>query len=160
MTSGEPLLVVQSRPVGGHVKLWDGELPTFSLAYTKGMARATSFLALLHCAWKFGFNLQECHPRLHESALAIHVHHVQQASKLDEALTNMKLSSRGSIRKMANVIQMTHMIRNLMIHGLTDFSLFVKKWNQMSARSHQIIGKRAMSLKLLFECAPKVVGPN
>jgi uncharacterized RDD family membrane protein YckC len=47
-------------------------------------------------------------------------------------------------------------MQNLYTHGLTDFSVFVRKWNSMSARSDQIVGKRAMALKLIFESGTKV----
>ena len=130
-------------------------LPAFSVASVKGMARATTVLAILHRAWNLNINLKDAHPVLYEGCLAIHVHHLEQASKIDETLLNMKLSSRGSIRKRANVIQIVVMISNLYTHCLTDLSVFTRKWNAMSGRSDQILGKRAMSLRLLFESAPK-----
>ena len=161
LTSGEPLLVVQSRDpksFEGFPTLWSDPdvLPTFSLAYLKGFARATSALALLHKTWKLRVDLKIVHPVLYQSFLAVHVHHLQQGSKMDEALQNMKLSARSSIRKKQNVVQTVVVVQNLYTHGLSDFTVFIRKWNSMSARSDQIIGKRAMALKLLFESAPKV----
>ena len=55
VTAGDPLLVVQSRGPANSTKvaqLWSGDtgqpLGTFSVGYLKGMARATTALALLH----------------------------------------------------------------------------------------------------------------
>ena len=76
------------------------------------------------------------------------------ASRVDEALQNMKLSCRGSLRKATNTIQCVFMVRSLMTFGLTDTMTFVRQWNAMSARQFQIVGKRAQTLKLLFDNAP------
>ena len=76
-------------------------------------------------------------------------------SKLAEALQNMKLSARGSIRKKTNIIQTAVMVKHLLQHGLSDYQVLVRKWNEMSAKSDHIAGKRAMALKLLFESAPQ-----
>ena len=83
------------------------------------------------------------------------VHHVDMGSKLAEALQNMKLSARGSIRKKTNIIQAVVMVKNLYQHGLKDFTLFVRKWNAMSAKADQIVGKKAMALKFLFDSTPQ-----
>jgi hypothetical protein len=162
LTGGDPLLVVQpAMDGGGLVQLWQPEdfgsepLRTASLGYVKGMARASSLLMLLHYCFKNSVDLQTVHPQLYTSVLKIFVHHMPSHTKQDEALKNLKLSARGSIRKMANVIQIAQIIKNLCEHGMNDFAGFVRKWNQISGRSHQIIGRRAMSLKLLFEQAPE-----
>lgn len=160
LTSGDPLLVVQPAMDGGLVQLWQPEafgsepLRSASLGYVKGMARASSLLMILHYCFKNSVDLHTVHPKLYMSVLKIFVHHMPSQTKTDEALKNLKLSARGSIRKMANVIQIAQMIKNLCEHGMDDFTGFVRKWNQMSGRSHQIVGRRAMSLKLLFEQAP------
>ena len=162
VTAGEPLLVVQSRDPANFAKavqLWSGDggqpLGTFSLGYLKGMARATAALALLHRIFVLKVDLKSVHPVLHESMRAVSVHHVSMGSKLAEALQNMKLSARGSIRKKTNIIQTVVVVKNLYQHGLSDFGLFVRKWNAMSAKVDHIAGKRAMALKLLFESAPQ-----
>ena len=69
----------------------------------------------------------------------------------------MKLSSRGSLRKMTNVIQLVTILNGLFKHGLTDVGVFIRKWNQTSARTHLIVGKKAMAVKLLLDCAPKAI---
>ena len=165
VTASEPLLVVQSRPPISYENLpvlrsgvKGGALPTFSLGYLKGFARVSSLMALLFKVFELKVDLEKVHNKLYKSLLVVYVHHIVQGTKMDEALQNMKLSSRGSLRKMTNVIQMVMMIKNLYSYGLTDFSVFVRKWNLQSVRAHQIIGRRAVTLKLLFECAPSASG--
>ena len=159
MTSSEPILVVQSvqvsDPAWKTFGLDPDPMPSFSLGYVKGMARVTSLFAMLHYCWAEGFDIKACHPVLYASLLRIWAHHVEHANKIDEALHTMKMSSKGSIRKAVNVIQAAVMIQNLFAHGLSDFGMFVRKWNQSTARSFQISGKRATSLKYLFEQTPK-----
>ena len=165
VTAGDPLLVVQSRDPANSTKavqLWSGDggqpLGTFSLGYLKGMARATAALALLHRIFVLEVDLKSVHPVLHESIRAVSVHHVSMGSKLAEALQNMKLSARGSIRKKTNIIQTVVIVKNLLQHGLSDYQVLVRRWNEMSAENDHIIGKRAMALKLLFESAPQEPG--
>ena len=156
ITSGQPLLVLQSHTPTRTYDKFEGELETFSLGYLKGMCRVSTVLTIIHRSWKCGYDLAVVHPTLHKTLFTIYVHHVPQNSKLDEALQNMKLSARGSIRKMVNVIQMVMMIKKLHTKfGLSDFGVFVRKWNGMAARTHQITGRRAMALKLLFQHSPE-----
>ena len=58
---------------------------------------------------------------------------------------------------MTNVIQLVTILNGLFKHGLTDIGVFIRKWNQTSARTHLIVGKKAMAVKLLLDCAPKVI---
>ena len=115
----------------------------------------SSLLSLLHFCWAEGLDIKAHHPELWGSVLRIWVNHVEHQSKIDEAIHTMKMSSRGSIRKAVNVIQTVVMIQNLYSHGLTDVGVFVRKWNQSCARASQIIGRKATSLKFLFEITPK-----
>ena len=161
VTASEPLLIVQSRPPKSFENLpvfkpslKGGDLPTFSLGYLKGFARVSSLMAFLFKVFELKLDLKKVHEKLYNSLLVVSVHHVAQSTKMDEALQYMKLSSRGSLRRMTNVIQMVMMIKNLYSYGMTDFSLFIRKWNLLSVKAHQIIGRRAVTLKLLFECAP------
>ena len=99
--------------------------------------------------------LKSAHPVLHESMRAVSVHHVSLESKVAEALQNMKLSARGSIRKKTNIIQVVVSVKNLYQHGLSDFGLFVRRWSAMSTKVDHISGARARALKLLFESVPQ-----
>ena len=170
LTSGEPLLVVQSRPEpegpdgASHATTlkapWPSQGPGPSLAatslgYLKGMARVTTTLVIIHRAWKLNLDMRVAPQKLCDSILTIYVHHVEQASKLDEALQNMKLSARGSIRKKTNLIQIVMMVSKLQTFGMSDFIVFVKKWNGMAVRSDQLIGRRAVAMKLLLDQSPQ-----
>ena len=162
ITSSEPLLVLQSRPAEtipllpayGHYG-GDMKLKTFSVSYMKGCARVSTLMAILHALWKNGVDLETEHNVLFKSLQTIYVHHTQQSNVVDEALQNMKFSSRGSLRKMTNVVQLVFMMKKLQAKGLLDPSVYIRKWNQMSAKGHQITGKKAMCTKLLMESAPK-----
>ena len=130
ITSSEPLLVLQSRPAenipllptygnsGDAVKL-----PTFSVSYLKGYARVCSLMAILHALWKNGVDVETEHNVLFTSLQIIYVHHMKQATSVDEALKNMKCSSRGSVRKMTNVVQLVFMLKKLQSKGLLDPSV-------------------------------------
>ena len=111
----------------------------FSLGLVKGMARATLLPAMLH-----------------KTVQVVRVLHSEQATKMEEALQNMKLSDpqrwpSRTIRKKTNIIQTVTMVQRLMNHGLSDFTIFVQKWNTMAASIDQIEGKKAMALKLLVK---------
>ena len=159
VSAGDPLLVVQSREPASYQAnetMWHSvaePLGTFSLGYLKGMARATSLLAMLHCLHKRGVDIAaELSLRpLHESGRVVYVLHTAQGTKMDEALQSMKISARGSIRKKTNIVQTVVMVRKLYQHGLTDFTVFVRRWNAMAASTDQIKGRKAAALKLLFE---------
>ena len=66
-------------------------------------------------------------------------------------MLNNKLSVRGSIRRSNNIIQMVYVVKNLMSdQSLTDITMYIRAFNQQMSREHQIVGKSAMALKLLF----------
>ena len=157
-TSSEPLLVIQpDELVDNNVEMsWPGlpaheaPLKGFSIGYTKGMARMCTALSLLHWIWENGIDIKEGYPELYESFRAVHIHHTKQATKMDEAIDNMKISCRGSIRKAPNVLQIAVMSQRLHSYGYTDFSVFVRKWNASCPRASQILGKKALALKMLL----------
>ena len=62
----------------------------------------------------------------------VYVLHTEQATQMGEAFQNMKLLARGSIRKKTNIIQTVTMMQRLMNHGLSDFTVFVRKWNAVA----------------------------
>ena len=131
-------------------------LKPFNLSFLKGFSRATSLLMLLHRVKESGINLSEQLPDFHQSIRKIHVQVLRQASRMAEALSNMQISSRHSLRSAPNTVTSVFTIRNLMkVGGLQDVGTFIKKWNTMSARAFQITGRRHGALKLLFEVAPK-----
>jgi hypothetical protein len=158
ITGSEPLIGTQTMTAPEGVTIpWSGTLVPFSVGWIKGLARSTTLLAALHRFWKLGIKIKDHNPRFHDSVMVIYMHNVHAPSKMDEALLTMKLSSRGSIRKKTNIIQTVAIIYSLYEHGLSDFAIFIRRWNAMAARSDHIIGKRAMAVKLLFESIPRAL---
>lgn len=163
ITSGDPLLVVQQETdVCPHnlTGPWDsgtasGGIKPFNLAFVKGYARSSTLLMVLHRMKVQGLDVTVLKD-FHESVQKIHVHCLKPSSRLDEALTNCKLSARGSLRKQNNTIQIVMMLRKLSkCGGLSDASTFIKRWNKMSAKTFQIGGRRFSSLKLLLDQTPQ-----
>lgn len=167
-THSGPLLVLErtvpaSKPGPLLWQCADDDLRPFSLGYLKGMARASSLLALLHRLFVMKTNMPEEFPILHRSLLRVQCHHVHHTSRVDEALSNMRMSCRGSLVKATNTLQAVVMIKNLQQMGLTNHMQFVRKWNLLAAKQFQFSGKRLTALKLLFDETPEVgshvVGP-
>ena len=150
ITSGQVLLVSQPDallcdPLPGP---WDGELKAFSV----------SLLALLSIMREMKVSvdvLLKGAPKFHETVSLIWVQRIQEGSRSDEALLNMKLSLRGTLRQACNAVQICEMIRRLRVEGET-YSKFVQRWNSSCARTHQLAGRKSQSLKLLFEHASEV----
>ena len=165
-TSGEPILAQHqvAEPMKQLPAPWEkpstGEiLQPFSVAFIKGRARITSLMGLLYRMFDGGAKkISEQNRVLWESVCVIWVQHLSQHTKEDEVLTNLKLSLRGSLRKACNVIQIAHMVRRLLKEGGADYAGFVRKWNQQTVQSQQIKGRKATSLKLLFESTPQDPG--
>ena len=164
ITSGDVILMAQPLAVekaAGLPSLWGSEesaLKPFSLGYLKGRARLTSLFALLLSVFEEEVSLDDLKsfcPKLFDSVSVIWVQHMRQNSKEDEVLCNLKLSTRGSLRKAANLIQIAFMVRRLLASGGTDYTTFLRKYNQQSVAAHQLRGRKQTALKLLFESAPK-----
>ncbi|CAK9028727.1 unnamed protein product [Durusdinium trenchii] len=118
----------------------------------------TTLLMLLHRCKALGLNGSSPGlAPLWSSVTRIWVHCMESSNRIDEALTNMKLSSRGSLRKANNLIQLVFMLQNLKSLGLSDSSAFVQRWNKMSSKTFQIVGRKASALKLLLEQTPQSV---
>ena len=160
VTAGDPLLVLQHEacvaPYG--LEKDSSKLQPFNLAYLKGFARSATLLMLLHRCKALGLNGSSPGlAPLWSSVTRIWVHCMESSNRIDEALTNMKLSSRGSLRKANNLIQLVFMLQNLKSLGLSDSSSFVQRWNKMSSKTFQIVGRKASALKLLLEQTPQSV---
>ena len=162
MTQTEPLLFAQvlENMNTGCEPPWKAQDPQpmkpFQVPFTKGSARTLTLHALLLEVWMQGMNLEARLPAVHASITRIYGHCRVHGSKVDEALENMKISLRGSIRRRTNLIQLAMMIEKLTKeHGLADFGEFLRRWNTISGRQAQVTGKKAHALKLLFDSAPK-----
>ena len=159
LTSNDPLLFTQPQELLNikyeGIDVAEDELAPLSLGYLKGMARLSTVHSILTFCYLNNIDLSTKNAKLWKSLAAIFGHFWPCQTRVDEGLRNLKLSTRGSIRKMANVIQVAVMVCGLVQNGLVDWGAFVRKWNAMSGRSHQIIGKKALALKYLFEMTPR-----
>lgn len=126
ITASEPLLVTQP----AELALLSDEVETqaFYLGHAKGQARAVTILSILYYFMKNEYDLKAVHPKLYESILAIYVHSMKVNSKEEEALLNMKLSCRGSIRRANNIVEVVFMLVNLNRYGMNDSNGFVRRW--------------------------------
>ena len=157
VTSSQPLLVVQPAEIAHNLMLialppdqHPGQLKIHSVGFVKGRARVTSMYALLAWFWLNGVDVQASHPLLHASILTLYGNHTPMDSKLDEVISNMTKSAQGAIRRPPNTITMVVMVKELMLHGLQDYSEFIRKWNKKSVAMYQVVGKPATVLKFLF----------
>lgn len=165
LTAEAPLLVSQSEhSTAVHPALTSPWTPAadskglrpFSLGNVKGFARASALQMLLFRAMDLGIDLKTLMPDFWSSVRKVYVHCMPITNRLDEAMQNMKLSARGSLRQANNTIQCVVMIQNLCARGgLTDASHFIRRWNAMAAKSFQIVGRKQMALKQLFENTPQ-----
>lgn len=102
--------------------------------------------------------IQALHGTFYASCRAVYAHHCKVASKVDEAVMNLQISVQSSVRKAPNVLTHLTVVMNLTTrHALLSYAEFVKKWNLGTVKSHAILGKKALVLKLLMELAPRYV---
>ena len=120
------------------------------------MARATTLIALLAFVQARGLDIKELPPRLYETLLDIRVARFGPHDQLGQAMMNMKLSVRGSIRTANNIIQTVYMVMKLKKAQACDMQGFIRTWNNQSGKHFQFTPKRAQSLRLLFEFAPAI----
>ena len=137
VTGGDALLVCQPEELSdGSRPPWGGNDVhcAFSLGYVKGQARATSLLAILYYCFEKQIDLQTVHKKLFESVTKVWVFRVAYTTRADEALANMRLSARGSIRRANNLIITVVMLQNLGKQGAGDTSSFVRRWVGIDSR--------------------------
>ena len=165
ITSSDPLLILPKPELGVDtdlVRLWvppagESVLGVQTVGYLKGMARTTTLLSMLHLVMIDDLPLATLNPKLFSSVLRIRAHFMPQRSRVDEALKNMKISTRGSIRKGPNLFTIVGIINNLSTVGYTDYPAFMKSWNAQSGKSFEVKGQKAVSLKLILEMMPTSV---
>ena len=124
ITAGEPLLV--SQPEELQLQCGAGHAP-HSVGYIKGQARSLTLLALLRYCYSKNIDLKEVHPVLWQSVCKIYVVKITYSTKADEALANMKLSARGSIRRANNLVVTVMMLHNLSKQGFGDMQSFTRR---------------------------------
>ena len=162
LTSGEPLLVMKkaTEDLNGDVAApWSGcggvgPLQPFSLSFVKGRARAATAFAILSLVVDEDIDLKLVYPKLWESLRCVHVKPIRVVNDREQALLNIKLSQRGSIRKGYNCITWVMTLRSLQQKGDSDAAVLVRQYNANSSKQFQLGGAKAMSVKCVFELMP------
>ena len=150
VTASEPLLLKSIAPLLPALDVpWSGNLEAFSLGSVKGELRTVTAHAVLVWRWKNEVDLRNMHPRLWASLRHLFSHLGKPHTLLAEAMANMKISSRGDIRKANNVIECVFIMNELSTQGLEDKGAFTRTWNKQASKDYKILGKKAVALKLL-----------
>ena len=121
-----------------------------SVGYLKGRARMETMIMVLHMCHAEGIELNNIHPQLFNSLLRIYVFFTPKSSKREEALENMAISCKGSIRKAPNIITISKISLTLKGLGDGDHGSFIKTWNERAPKKHQVVGQKAVGLKLVI----------
>ncbi len=119
-----------------------------SLAFSKGMLRASALLSLLCQWWRQGTGnlLLMTFETLKESVQMIHVHCVKHLTLQDEVFHNFRLSIRGSLRRPPNVMTWVGTLSKLRNKGYQDCTSLIARFNQTVAISFQLIGGKSVAV--------------
>eukprot|EP00973_Karenia_brevis_P035429 4883534-Karenia_brevis.AAC.1 len=125
LTAQEPLTINQ--PDALQPQQPGATLADFSLGQIKGQGRIQSLHCLLGWMWQNQVDIERDYPLLCSTVQAIYVWPFKTETKMQEAIYNMKVSVRGSIRQSCHLIQIVGIALNLMKnHGLPDLGMFVR----------------------------------
>ena len=115
--------------------------PLFFSCYVKGAARATSLLMLAHVAmYVLKMDLDTFSPALFQSMLAVTCRlGIAATDQTSIALENARLSARGSIRKMHDVITWASTLMTLKQKGLSPTEI-IRWWNDSSTAAPPLNG--------------------
>ena len=148
MTAAEPLLLYQG-PEDKVYKCSQTKEPLLFSCYVKGAARATSLLMLAHVAmYVLKVDLDAFSPTLFQSMLAVTCRlGIAATDQTSIALENARLSARGSIRKMHDVITWASKLMNLKHKGLSP----IRRWNESSTAAAGLTGGKKTSVLALLD---------
>ena len=134
-------------------------IPAFSLAFTKGMLRASTVLALLCQWWQEGCAdiLLRSFPHIKETCSTVYVYHVQHLTLQDEVFHNFRLSLKGSIRKPPNFLTWIQVLTKLKSCGYEDSAAVIARFNLTVAKSMQLAGQKATAVGNLMNLMPPEV---
>ncbi len=145
---GDPLLLAPA-PDEEH-----GPRP-FWASYVKGMARATTALALLSLAFEPGGPLPAGNCFL-QSVAVVHCRRgIAAVDRATVALENARLSARGSIRRAHDVITWVGTLYRLQIQCKLSPASVLKTWNATATTQAQVTGNKRMCCLSLLEKAPE-----
>lgn len=165
ITAGDPMKCLQPEelkttglpaPWSASISMKDALRP-FSIGWIKGMSRTCTLHQILFLSMSQDppIDLETVHPKLYTSVLRIFMFHHPHSSKRSIVLHGMKDSVRGSIRRPPNIITITTNIHKLKASGDCDYQGFLKMWNEISGKTYQITGAKAVALRLILEVMPE-----
>ena len=73
----------------------------------------------------------------------------------EQVVLNFGISYRSSIRRAPSVIMWVQVLRKLVKKGLTTWAQLIKEWNGQCSKSNQIVGQKAVAVKLMIELLPE-----
>ena len=139
-TASEPLSLYQG-PEDQVYKCSLTQEPLFFSCYVKGAARATTLLMLAHVTmYVLKVDLDTFSPTLFQSMLAVTCRlGIAATDQTSIALENARLSARGSIRKMHDVITWASKLMTLKQKGLSPTEI-IRRWNDSSTAAASLNG--------------------
>jgi hypothetical protein len=163
-TANEPLLVCQSAALqttlGDRRRTYPkwqemirgdnkDSIDLLGLGYVKGAARTLTVHAILVLLLQVGVDIATAMPQLSKSITRVKVYNIAVATRIDQALLNAKLSSKGSIRKAWNCITWVGCLRQLQTTTGESDGL-INRWNKMSAADNKFTGAKLMCVKVIL----------
>ena len=82
---------------------------------------------------------------------------MQPGTFKDQVFLNFGISHRASIRRAPSVIMWVQVLRKLVTKGLKTWAQVVKEWNARSSKSNNLVGQKAVAVKLMMEHMPESV---
>ena len=169
-TQAEPLLLklLPTRELAGFQPLWtslcegkEGNILSYqSVGFRKGQARVLTMLALCHLFYVDGGIdvIRHEFSGFFQSLSDIHAHVLEPTALQNEVILNFMLSSRGSIRKPPNTLTWVSTLKNLRDQaGFSDFDGLAKEFNKGVGSKLQLVGQKAMTVRLIVNAYPEPV---
>ena len=159
-TAGQPLLLWQKD--SGHeedtLKAPWGQargsmltLPPHCLSYIKGRGRTATVLTILSMVIDDGIDLALVHEKLFHSLRVVWINVIRCDNFRHQALLNISLSQKGSIRKSYNCNTWCKTLRSLQQRGDTDAAETIRIHNNGVSKQFQLVGAKAQSVKCVFD---------
>ncbi len=164
VTSTEPLFVRQPATLNCQellhedLQAWASQdnveqpLSQFSIAMVKGMARTCTMHAAVKLLLDADVDIRTSLPLLWQSARQIHVRAIQVADEDAVTLYNLKMGSRGNIRKLASVVTWLGVIlRQREVNKDKDIKAFIARHNEEASKNDVVRGAKLMAILQLSD---------
>ena len=133
----------------------DLPMSIFSLAYTKGMARASVALFVAGVCVAKNIDLKASNFKLWNSLRVVWVVHEALGSDMNIVMRSAKLSVRGSIRRPYNCIEWAVCLRHLKKYS--EESSVVKTWNKQAASDQKLQGRKYSAVNMLLQLPESIL---